>query len=300
MSVIFTIDPKHLRRSRPGRDRDYDNGFALEGDNGSTVVLIHGLTGTPGEMRFLANHLNKKGYTAICPRLANHGEKLPVLKHTRWQEFYHSVRDHVSVRKALGGPGPVFVAGLSMGALLALVFTDEFKSRVSGVTCLAPTLFYDGWNTPGARFFMPLACTPLKHLFYFREEPPYGIRNEAIRARVHKYYSTASLDRMENVAQYGYPFYPVTQLYQLKLLVRHLSGRLPHIRVPAQLIQAKDDDMTSIKNSKYIYDRIRSEDKEMIFLYNSYHVISVDQERDVVADRMSGFFDRIKDGGRQK
>jgi carboxylesterase len=79
----------------------------------------------------------------------------------------------------------------------------------------------------------------------------------------------------------------------MKLIVRYLSKRLLRMKTPVQLIQAKDDDMTSIKNSKYIYDRVRSEIKEMIFLYNSYHVISVDQERDIVAEKMEGFFNRI-------
>ena len=298
MSVIFTFGLDQLRRQSPSKTRTYDNGFSLDGANGSTVILIHGLTGTPNEMRFLANYLNKKGYTVVCPRLANHGESLSVLKHTKWQELYRSVRDHADVKKALAGEGPVFVAGLSMGALLALVLADELKERITGVTCLAPTLFYDGWNTPGAKYFMPLACTPIKYFCYFKEEPPYGIRNEAIQSRVHKYYSNASFEHMENVAQYGYPFYPVTQLYQLKLLVRYLSKRLTRMKTPIQLIQAKDDDMTSIKNSKYIYDRVRSDIKEMIFLYNSYHVISVDQERDIVAEKMEGFFSRVKNGGK--
>ena len=297
MSVIFKFSLDQLRKQKPAKNVSYDNGFSLTGNNGSSLILIHGLTGTPNEMRFLANYFNKKGYSVICPRLANHGQPLAVLKHTRWQEFYSSVRDHPEVRKALqgcaSGAGPVFVSGLSMGALMALVLADEFKERISGVTCLAPTLFYDGWNTPGARMFMPLACTPLKYFFYFKEEPPYGIRSEAIQARVHKYYSNASLDHMENVAQHGYPFYPVTQLYQMKLLVKYLSKRLLRMKTPVQLIQSKDDDMTSIKNSKYIYDLVKSEMKEMIFLYNSYHVISVDQERDIVAEKMEGFFSRI-------
>jgi len=258
------------------------------------VVLIHGLTGTPNEMRFLAGYFHKKGYTVVCPRLANHGKPLPVLAKSTWQDFYRSVRGAVMSRKIMDGTGPVFVSGLSMGALLALVLADEFKDRVSGVSCLAPTLFYDGWNSPGSKYFMPLAATPIKHVFYFKEEPPYGIRNEAIQQRIHKYYSGASLDHMENVAQYGYPYYPVTQLYQLQCLVKYLSKRLPRMKMPVQTIQAKDDDMTSIRNSKYIYDRVRSEMKEMIFLYNSYHVISVDQERDVVADKMENFFVRIR------
>ena len=52
-----------------------------------------------------------------------------------------------------------------------LLLADEFKERVSGVCCLAPTLFYDGWNTPWARFILPLGYfTPLRHFFYFKEE----------------------------------------------------------------------------------------------------------------------------------
>lgn len=290
MSVVFSLKNIHRRSSSAGVSMD--NGYTLDGDNGSIVILIHGLTGTPNEMRFLANYLNKKGYTVICPRLANHGEPLWVLKRTKWQEFYASARAVLASDRVAGNPGPVYVSGLSMGALLSLLIADEFNKRVAAVSCLAPTLFYDGWNTPLSKYFMPFARTPLKHVFYFKEDPPYGVRNEAIQQRIHKYYSDATLDDMENVAQYGYPYFPVTLLYQLQLLVKHLKGKLPAIDVPVQLIQAKDDDMTSTRNSRYIYDRIASGVKEMIFLYNSYHVITVDQERDVVAKKMESFFSR--------
>jgi carboxylesterase len=128
---------------------------------------------------------------------------------------------------------------------------------------------------------------------FFKEEPPYGIKNELIREKIHKYYNNVSLDNIENVDQYGYPYFPVALLHQLQLLVKHITKKFPLMHFPVQLIQAKDDDMTSIKNSKYIYDRVRSDIKEMVFLYNSYHVISVDQERDIVAEKMEGFFGRI-------
>ena len=60
-----------------------------------------------------------------------------------------------------------------------------------------------------------------------------------------------------------------------------------------QLIQAKDDDVASIKNSKFIYDKVRSEIKEMVLLYNSYHVITADQEREIVAEKVADFFYRV-------
>ncbi|MDD5440017.1 MAG: alpha/beta fold hydrolase [Candidatus Omnitrophica bacterium] len=295
MSIVFSRTPYLTNAPKTDDTGTVENGYSLAGKNDCTVILIHGLTGTPHEMRFLATYLNKKGYSVVCPRLAYHGEPLGVLKNARWQDFYGSVR------AALTGDGlakdcdHLFVAGLSMGALLALVLAHDFKDRVSGVTCLAPTLYYDGWNTPLSAFFLPLAYyTPLKYFCYYKEEPPYGVRNEHIQNRIHQYYHNARLDNIDNVAQYGYPFIPLTLLYQLQCLVRHLKTKLPGIKAPLQTIQAKDDDMTSIKNSKYIYDRVSSEIKEMIFLYNSYHVISVDQEREIVAEKMEGFFTRCR------
>ncbi len=293
MSVVFSLDIRNFVKPRPKGDLLESAAISLKGDNGCMVILIHGLTGTPNEMKFIATRLNKQGYSVICPTLANHGEDIWVLKRSRWQDFYASVRDVMTKGEGAGFDGPIFASGLSMGALLALLLANEFKDRIRGVSCLAPTLFYDGWNTPMAKYFLPLAYTPLRHFYYFKEEPPYGIKNEVMQQRIHKYYDNVKLDDIENVAQLGYPYFPITLLHQLNLLVRHIAKRLPEMRFPVQLIQAKDDDMTSIKNSKFIYERVKSEMKEIILLYDSYHVITADQERDVVVEKMEGFFSRI-------
>jgi len=295
MAVAFSINIKGRQSAAPAAQPKQAEGLHLKGTGGATVFLVHGLTGTPQEMKFLANFFNRKmGYSVVCPRLANHGEPIQVLKKTSWQEFYDSVRDaFVSLRETT--EGPIFVSGLSMGALLSLLLAQEFAGQIAGVSCLSPTLFYDGWNVPWySSLVLPLFyLTPLKHVAYFKEEPPYGFKNEALRKRVHKYFSTASLKDHEGVSQYGYPFFPMTLLHQLQLLVKYLKNKLPLIHAPVQLIQAKDDDMTSVKNATFIYDRVRSELKEIVLLHNSYHVITADQERDTVALKMDDFFRRI-------
>ena len=293
MAVIFSLDLKSSREIRQASGVSADSGFSLKGASSATAILIHGLTGTPNEMKSLALFLNRKGYSVVCPRLAYHGEPLSVLKRAKWQDFYESAREVMSKGACADSGGPIFAAGLSMGALLALLLADEFKDKIHAVTCLAPTLFYDGWNTPLSKYLMPLARMPLRHYFYFKEEPPYGIKNEAIRERIHKYFKDAHPDDTGSVAQYGYPYFPVALLYQLQLLVKFLTKKLPAMKFPVQLIQAKDDDMTSVKNSKFIYDRIGSEIKEMVLLYDSYHVITADHERDIVAEKTENFFNKI-------
>jgi carboxylesterase len=297
MSVVFSL---RLKKSRipPGAMSAEPDGISMRGSNGALVILVHGMTGSPNEMKSLAASLNRKGYSVVCPRLANHGRPLDVLKRSKWQDFYGSVRRIMTDSGSAGARGPVFVSGLSMGALLALLLADEFKGRVAGVSCLAPTLFYDGWNSPDSKFWLPLGYkTFLKHFFYFKEEPPYGIKNKIIRDRIHKYYSGAGLEDTARAAQYGYPYFPVTLLHQMHLLVGHIAKRLPFIGAPVQLIQARDDDTASVRNSKYIYDNIGSRMKEMILLYDSYHVITADQERDTVARKVESFFSRVRAGG---
>jgi len=288
MAVRFSFNLKNLFKSHPKPELP-DNGFELPGTNGEAILLIHGMTGTPHEMRFLANYLNRQGYAIYCPRLANHGAPLHILQMSKWQDFYHTVRE--SYLKIRGQYKKIYAGGLSMGALLALVLADEFKNEIAGVSCLSPTLFYDGWNSPWYRCLLPLAYnTPLKYFFYFKEEPPYGIKNEAVRRRIHEFYSKADLNNMESVQQYGYPFFPLTLLYQLQKLVKHLNSRLHGISTPIQLIQAQHDDMSSVRNSQFIYNRVKSNRKELVLLHNSYHIITADQERNTVAMHMQRFF----------
>ncbi len=292
MSIKFHIDFGGNSKLKIKTNSVNGNGVSFKGGNNRTVILIHGLTGTPNEMKFLAQFLNKQGYSAICPRLANHGEPINILKKAKWQDFYQSVRE--AFMEVKDGPDLIFAAGLSMGALLALLLAEEFPAKIAGVSCLSPTLFYDGWNTPWSRHLLPLAyMTPLKDYFYFKEDPPYGIKNEQVSKLVHKYYSQAKLDDVRGIAQFGYPYFPVTLLYQLHLLVKYLSKRLAGIDTPVQLIQAKDDDMTSVRNSQFIYDRVYSKNKELVLLDTSYHVITADYEKEKVARETERFFNQI-------
>lgn len=292
MSVIFSLDIKRRKAPRPETQARH-NGISLKGDNGKCIILIHGLTGTPNEMRSLAVFFNKKGYSVICPNLAYHGEPLDIIKYAKWQDFYGSAKDLLTTGELKDFKGDIFVSGLSMGALLALRLAYEFPDRIKAASCLAPTFFYDGWNTPWTKFFMPLAHTPIRYIAYFKEEPPYGIKNKAMQDRIHRYYKNAKLCDIGNVAQYGYPYFPVSLLYQLQLLVKDLSPRLKDIRMPVQMIQAKDDDMASPRNSQFIYDSISSAHKETVLLLDSYHVITADQERDTVSEKMEAFFSKI-------
>jgi len=285
--VIFSLkEDRRLISNIP------DTSFFLAGDK-NLCFLIHGLTGTAREMGSIAQRLNKRGFSVAAPLMANHDKSISCLKRTSWQELYNSVRNEFI--KYADDYENIFVAGLSFGALIGILLAHEFPKKVKALNCFSPTLFFDGWGNPKSRIFLPLIYkTPFRYWLYFKEEYPYGLKNERLRSKVESFYKDAKLFDYSKVHLYGYPVIPVSCMHQNSLLAKKVISVLKNIQTPIQLLQARDDDVTSPKNSYCIYNRVSSREKEIVFLENSYHIITADQERDKVAEKTVAFFEKYK------
>jgi carboxylesterase len=270
-----------------------DRGIALTGTGGCTVLLLHGLTGTPTELGYLAYFLRHRGgHTVLAPRLANHGQPLGVLARTTWRELLASARAaFLEAREAARRKNaPLVIGGLSLGAVLSLVIAAEFPGDVAGVVCLSPTLFYDGWNVPWYHRLIPLVgYTPLKYFAYFREGTPFGLKDEALRHRVAREYGKTSLRESAAAAAVGYAHFPVRLFCEMRPLIARCKRLLSKVTSPVLLVQAEQDDMTSPRNSEYIRRRVASARRELVLLKESYHLVSVDRERMLVAERLRTF-----------
>jgi carboxylesterase len=244
-------------------------------------------------MAHVAKGLNENGYSVKAPLLDGHNKPLSVLKRKKWQDIYGALRE--DFLKCQSQYDNIYVAGLSFGALLGIMLAHEFPGKIKAVTCFSPTLFFDGWGVPKARVLLPLVyLTPLKHFFYFKEEHPYGLKNERLRARVDAYYKKAGLHDISEANLYGYPVIPVSCMHQNYLLSKRVRSILGEVATPIQLLQAEKDDVTSPRNSNYIYEHVASKDKEIRFFDDSYHIITADQERDKVVAATVAFFNRHK------
>ena len=285
--IIFS-----LKEDRSNEQLIPDSSFFLKGDE-NLCFLIHGLTGTAREMSSIGQRLNSKGYSVSAPLMEGHNQSISILKRKRWQELYASVKKEFL--KYESSYQNIFVAGLSFGALLAILLAYEFPKKIKAVNCFSPTLFFDGWGTPKLKILLPLVYrTPLKYYFYLKEERPYGIKNERLRSLIESFYKSSSLFDYSKVHLYGYPVIPVSCMYQNHLLAKYVTSILGKTNIPIQLLQAKDDDVTSPKNSYFIYDHIASKDKEIFLFEDSYHIIIADQEREKVAEKTIAFFEKYK------
>ncbi|RAN82994.1 alpha/beta hydrolase [Bacillus sp. SRB_336] len=261
--------------------------FFFEGGR-SGVLLIHGLTGTPMEMRLLGKGLNRAGFTVHGMQLAGHCGNVDDLLATGWHDWYDSVWKAADAM--LDKVDHLFVGGLSMGALLALKLAADRPQRVAGVGVYGATFRYDGWSIPWlARlsFLLPL----LKRLGIgrdrsFMEQPPYGIRDERLRAQV----STAMLGGDSAAAGLpGNPWYSLAEMYGLAAEVRR---QLPQVTAPCLVAHASEDDVASLKNAELVMREVGAP-AELLLLDDSYHMITIDKERRTLIDRSAAFFGNI-------
>jgi carboxylesterase len=150
-------------------------------------LLIHGLTGTPTELRRVAQGLAKEGNcTVYVPTLAGHCGDNADLQATGWRDWYEGVRKtFVGVRQR---HAQVFVGGLSMGAVMSMYLASEHPGQVAGLLMYSTTLRTTAGASTNLAFMTPLLIRiPFGvHLFRFTETPPYGIKNERLRAIVER------------------------------------------------------------------------------------------------------------------
>lgn len=256
------------------------------GRNG--VLLIHGLTGTPTEMRFVAKGLNRDGFTVYGMQLAGHcGDEADLLATGR-RDWYRSVV--AAAEKLRGEVDRLFVAGLSMGALLALKLAADRPDMVDGLGLYGTTFVYDGWTIPWLgklSFMLPLVVSlGFGRHQKFHECFPYGIKDERIRQRI-----AGSMLSGDSAAAGlpGNPWPSLAEFYRLSWRVRRL---LPSVRTPCLVVHAKDDDVASLRNVRTVVRGV-SGPVETVLLENSYHMITVDQERNLVIERTTRFFNAV-------
>lgn len=258
--------------------------FYLEGGP-LGVLLIHGLTGTPMEMRLLGKGLHGAGFTVHGMQLAGHCGDTDDLLATGWRDWYASVEAAADALR--GKVDRLFVGGLSMGALLALKLAADRPGQVAGVGVYGATFRYDGWSIPWlARlsFLLPFAKrVGLGRDRVFLEQPPYGLRDERLREQV----SAAMRSGDSTIAGLlGNPWHSLADLY---LLSRRVRRQLHQVTSPCLVAHASDDDVASVRNAELVLRGV-SAPSELLLLEDSYHMITIDKQRRTLIERSAQFF----------
>ncbi|MFQ6112987.1 MAG: alpha/beta hydrolase [bacterium] len=224
-------------------------------------LLIHGFTGSPNELFELGEYLAKKNLTVSIPLLPGHGTYSADLLNYTWRGWFEGVK--ASYRELSNMCDQVFVAGLSMGGTLALHLAAHYP--VNGVISMAAAIKLPTWKK--------VLVKNLNSIFKFRKKRGgEDVRDESGKSQL------ASYQR--------YPLKAADQVFQL---LDHVRNDLPEITAPILILHSKYDNTVPFSNSNLIYHVVGSSDKRKVDLEQSYHVITVDFDKEKVKEKVFNF-----------
>ena len=257
----------------------------MTGNSGHAVLLLHGLGGGPAEMVYLRRFLQEKGYHVEVPVLPGHCTHYSQLRKLKWQDFTEAA--HAEFEKLHEKYETVSVSGLCMGAVLALCIGIRYGDKVKAICPISTTLNFDGWGLPFMTRFIRFAIyTPVYFLYNVSESHPYGVKDETIR----KWIKT----RMSTTSQTHYSKVPFCSVWEMRKMNIYVKENLRKIVSPTCAIHPLEDDVSSVKSVEDIRTGISSKTFESLILHDSYHLATIDREKNLVADTVCSFLDKTK------
>lgn len=268
---------------------DKNKSFFLKGSNNVGILLLHGWTSPPDELFGLAEYLNSFGWTVSVPLLLGHGTRPEDLEHVRWKDWLFQSREELEKLKkslslttgVLGGDAKrdttnhpkresvvrdekIFVGGISMGANLAMMISDD--ESVAGIFTMGAAAKYKLHRLAKiALFFM-------------------GIMKKYRK----KYYPPWIRKKMGNRKVYMY--YPIESAKEVVRLSEATNVFLPRVAKPILIMQSTTDHMVSKKNPQVIFDKVKSKIKEIFWVEDVYHVFA---EKKKVWEKIREFIQKV-------
>lgn len=246
--------------------------FFLQG-NKTGILLIHGFTGTPKEMRWMGEYLNRQGFTCLGVRLAGHATIPEDLIASHWTDWTASVEGGYSLLR--GVTNNIYLIGLSMGGVLSLLMSTRLAQGVKGVVAM---------STP-----YKLPDDPrLRHIEWISKIVPFMPKSDEEPG-------TGWFDREAWKDHVAYPQNPVRSIGELNKLLGEMRAALPQVNLPVLLIHSRDDQYVLPENLEMIYADLTSvSDKTKIYVTGSGHVVTRDAAREIVFKSALEFIRKVE------
>jgi carboxylesterase len=231
---------------------------AYSAEGGPTgALLIHGFTGSAAETSPMGQYLANRGLTVSCPLLPGHGTDPLDLTRIRWQAWADEVE--MALRDLQERAQQVFVGGLSLGSLLTL-WLGSRHPEIAGLIAMAPAVKLQNR-------LLPLALG-LRHVMRYSPTGAVGdddMGDPQAAERIWCYDDT--------------PLWGAAEVY---LLQRQVRRALPTIRQPILIFHGRRDAQIVPQAGQFLYDRVGSQDRTLVWLEGSGHNVLADGERESV------------------
>ncbi len=197
------------------------------GEKRPGVLLCHGFTGTPAEVREFGEWLFTQGFNVCAVRLPGHGTSPEDLSKTVWHDWYEHLQAQFKHLRELCDR--VFLLGVSLGGLLSLRLAAEQGLEVAGVVTMGTPLVLADKR----------AIRPLLHL-----------------GRL--FISSSHTDVEAGQEGYYYDERPLVSILQLLDARDAAKAKLQDVRCPVLVMHSRHDKTASFRGVKILIHRLKS------------------------------------------
>jgi carboxylesterase len=234
--------------------------------NKTLVILLHGFTASPFEMREFGYYLHKNLSCSIqIPLISGHGVNERLLNQTSYQEFINPIDELIQVKSK--DYDKIILIGMSMGGSIALYLASKYK--FDAVICLATPIYL-----PHSVHFLSVA------LWFKRFIDKHGGPDIADKSRLGDLVSLSKI--------------PLKALLEFKIMLKKLvQPNLIKIDSPLLLFHSKNDHTIYYKNMEKIRTSVSSKIVECHTLEKSFHILSLDFDKEFIFEATSEFIKRF-------
>lgn len=241
--------------------------FYFEGTNGKGVLLVHGWTSTPYEVRRLGIYLNENGYTVYGMMLSGHGTVPKDLEDINWQQWVQDVRKGYA--KLQETCDKVFIGGTSIGANLALILAKE-NPDIAGLVLMATPYRLRIERT--ALLFAKLLMLMRKSYRHKIYPPTFGLATTITRL-------------------ISYQSYPVKSALEVFEAVKKSREDLHLVKQPCLIMQSTHDHIVCRHSMDKLYEALGSQKKKKQYIEKAYHTFISDIKNEHVFKDILNFLE---------
>ena len=234
------------------------------------ILLVHGFTGAPKEMRWLGEYLHQQGFTVLGVRLSGHATCPEDMIRSSYTDWLASVEDGYHLLS--GAVKTIYAMGLSMGGVLTLA-TAAYLPVKGLVTMSTPYSL-----SPDPR---------LRHIEWISKAVPFMPKSDEEPG-------SSWFDKEAWKDHVSYPQNPLHAVGELNKLLGIMHTALLQIQVPVLLVHSKDDHYVVKDSMQQIYDHLGTSNKQMLWIEGSGHVITRDAQRQMVFKAAADFVRRVE------
>ena len=227
------------------------------------VLLLHGFTGNPNDVKRLGRYLAERNYSVHAPLYKGHGLDPLTLVQSNPQDWWDSVVEGYDILREKGYE-EIAVAGVSLGGVFSLKLGVERPMKAI-VTMSAPAI----------------------------AKSPDSLQNRIIDYAINYKKLSGKYDANKDTREAISELVQMPSLTTLQTMINETSSKLNTVNTPVHVLRGLEDDPYYCESADLIYRSVKSRIKSVKTFINSGHILTLGKEKELVYEEVFRFLDSL-------